>query len=405
MSLYNPEGTSPIVASAVVQVERHLPHPGEVLVRVGSRVEPEDIVARAFVPAPPQVLNVAQILSVPASQIDTVMRYSLGAKVNRGDVLADSGSLIGRNCTAPISGVITTIDTGTGYITIAPDPLEFALQASLRGVVMEVRPYRGVVIETPAAQVYGAFGVGSERVGVLRLLVTDPSEVVTPDAIDVRSAYSILICGAGITAESLRKAVESQVRGIIVGGIEEQEVRSFLGWARSGNRQRETPVLVRGRRDAQSSATLTQAHVWHTGVDSWHFPVAQSDPGLTILVTEGFGVCPMSQPVFDILSSRDRQEALIEGTTRLRSVARRPRIILPFARVGGGQIETPRPELIPGVTVRLLDRTHFGQVARVVAVSSVPRRLESGIRAPAVEVVQDDAPPFWIPRSTVEVLA
>jgi len=405
MSLYNPEGTSPIVASAVVQVERRLPHPGEVLVRVGSRVEPEDTVARAFVPAPLQVVNVAQMLSIPASQLNSVMRYSVGAKVNRGVVLADSGSLIGRNCTAPVGGIISTVDTGTGYVTIAPDPLEFTLNASLRGVVMEVQPHRGVVIETPAAQVYGVFGVGSERVGVMRLLVTDPTEVVTPDAIDARSAYSILICGAGITAAALRNAVEAQVRGVIVGGIEEQELRSFLGWARSTHQQRETQRPERGRREARVSPTLSTAEVWHTGVDTWALPGMQIDPGLTVLITEGIGLCPMSQPVFDLLSSRDRQEALIEGNTRLRRWFHRPRLILPFARAGGGQIETPRPELVPGATVRLLDRGHFGQVARVVAVSAVPRRLDSGVRTPAVEVVQEHAPPFWIPRSTVEVLA
>jgi hypothetical protein len=380
VSLYNPERASPLVASTVVQVERHLPHPGEVLVRVGSRVEPEDIVARAFVPAPPQVVNVAQALSIPAAQLEEVMRYSVGAKVEKGVTLASAGAL-GGACPSPIKGIIATVDTGTGYVTVAPDPLEFELNAALRGVVMEVHAYRGVVIESPAAQVYGAFGVGLERVGVLRLLVTDPTEIITADFIDARSAYSILIGGSGITAEALRSAVQAQVRGVGVGSIDEQELRAFLGQA--------------------------SAQPWQTGVEGWRLPnmPPTADPGLTILVTEGFGSYPMAQPMFDLLSSRDQQEAFIEGSTNLRRWLYRPRLIMPFGRVGAGTIETPRPQPQPGATVRLLDRAHLGQIARVVAVATIPHRMETGLRAPAVEVVQEGAAPFWVPRTAIEVLA
>jgi hypothetical protein len=57
MSLYVPTGTPPLIASAMARIERRLPNPGDVLVRAGQRVEPEEVVARAYVPGTPQVVN------------------------------------------------------------------------------------------------------------------------------------------------------------------------------------------------------------------------------------------------------------------------------------------------------------------------------------------------------------
>jgi hypothetical protein len=381
MSLYNPEGTPPIIPTGMARIVRRLPHPGEVLVRTGSRVEPEDVVARAYVPAVPHIVNVAHTLAIPPARLMRAMKRQIGDKIEAGDELASSGPpVLGRTCPAPVSGIISSADSETGYVTITPDPQATELLAALRGIVMEIEPYWGMTIETPATQIYGAFGLGLERSGVLRLLVTDATEVVTPDYIDAKSAYTILICGSGITAAALQRAVQEQVRGVVVGSIDEQEIRAFLGWK--------------------------DPNAWYTGTGTWRFPNIghTDDPGLTLLVTEGFGSRPMSQPIFDVLSARDRQEALIDGTTHLRQSMRRPRLVVPLGR-STGDVEPPRPQITPGVQVRLLDAEHLGQVAAVRAVSLVPRRIEAGVYVPAVEVVQEDERSFWLPRTAVEVLA
>lgn len=390
MSLYVPEGTPPIITNAMARIERRLPHPGEVLVREGTRVEPEDRIGRAFQPVPPQVVSVAQMLAIPPSLIERVMAYEVGDKVNQGEELARAGLLTERACPSPVSGIIVTIDPETGYVTIAPDPLEVSMTANIRGVVMEVFPYEGVLIETLASQVYGVFGIGEERNGVLQFLphaVIEPTAVTQETEIDIRNAYAILVGGAGITAPALIKAVQSQVRGIIVGGIDEQELRAFLRWS------------------SQQTIWSTY-HGWRTGVTSWHMPNPRhaADPGLTILVTEGFGIHPISQPIFELLSARDRQEAFIDGTTQLRQRMRRPRLVLSVARSGEAQIEPPRSQIRTDALVRLLDATHLGHVATIRSVSTIPVTLGSGIRTMAVEVVQEEAPPFWVPRTAVEVL-
>ncbi|HWQ13703.1 MAG TPA: hypothetical protein VNL77_12940 [Roseiflexaceae bacterium] len=381
MSVHLPSGTPPLVAGAMARIERRLPHPGEVLVRVGQRVEPDEVVARAFVPGTPRIVNLARALSVAPSRVERAMRREVGNKVAQGEVLASTGTLGGRTCLSPVDGVIAMVDGETGYVTIVPDPATVELQATVRGIVMEVLPYEGVRIETPAAQVYGVFGFGPERAGVLRLLVTDPSEPILPEHLDARSAYAIVIGGSGISATALQRAVKEQVRGVIVGGVDEAELRAFLGW--------DSPAR------------------WRTGVRTWRFPAPEREHELTLVVTEGFGVRPMSSPLFELLASHDRQEALIEGVTQLAGPLRRPRVVIPLsARTAGIQIDPPRPALRPGATVRLLDHEHMGQVGRVRAVPGAPRRLAaSRVRVAAVEVIQEDTTALTLPRTAVEVLS
>jgi hypothetical protein len=382
MSLYVPTGTPPLITSAMARIERRLPQPGEVLVRAGQRVEPEEVIARAYLPGTPQIVNLARALMIAPAMVERAMRREVGNKVAQDEVLARSSRIGGRVCLAPVSGVIVAVDSETGYVTIAPDPVSYELQATVRGIVMDVIPYEGVRIETPAAQVYGAFGLGAERSGVLRLLVTDPSEPINPDIVDARSAYAIIIGGSGITAAALRRAAQEQVRGVIVGGIDEAELRAFLGWTSVGD--------------------------WRAGVGSWRLAAARPDQpfDLTLVVTEGFGTHTMSAPLFELLASHDRQEALIEGMTQLRGPMMRPRIVIPLSsRTAGIQLEPPRPTLQPGSTVRLLDSEHLGQVGRVRFVSSGPRRLASRVRAPAVETLLEDGSALLLPRAAVEVLS
>ncbi|MBK9710692.1 MAG: hypothetical protein IPO81_05050 [Kouleothrix sp.] len=379
MSLYVPTGTPPLISSALAQIERRLPGAGEVLVRQGQRVEPEDVIARAFLPGIPQIVNLARALSIAPSMVERSMKREVGNKVNQGDLLARSSRLGGRTCMSPITGKIVAVDGETGYVTISPDPAVYELHATVRGLVMEVIPNFGVRIETPAAQVYGAFGLGHERSGVLRLLVTDPSEPIRAEMIDARSAYAIIIGGSGISAAALRRAVQEQVRGVIVGGVDESELRTFLGWGSLG--------------------------AWRTGGGTWQLPAGNQEYGLTLVVTEGFGERPMSLPLFELLALHDRQEALIEGVTRLRGPMRRPRVVVPLSsRASGVQIEPPRPALRPGTSVRLLDSAHLGQVGQVRAVSSVPRRLPSRVRTPAADITLEDGTSLLLPHADIEVL-
>jgi hypothetical protein len=382
MSIHIHTGTPPLVTGAMARIERRLPHPGKILVRVGQRIEPDIAVASCFIPGQPQLINLARALAVAPTRISRAMRLEVGNKIEQGEVLARTSRLGGRSFISPVAGEIVAIDSETGYVTIVPDPVAFSLPANVRGVVMEEFPHEGVRIETPAAQVFGAFGFGQERAGVLRLLVTDPSEPILPEMLDARSAYAIVIGGSGISAAALRRAAQSDVRGIVVGGIDEAELRAFLGWVGVSS--------------------------WKPNTRSWQLPAMApgQDQGLTLIVTEGFGERPMAAPVFELLASYDRQEAFVEGVTRLHAPLVRPRVVIPLSsRTPGLQVEPPKPALRVGATVRLLDQQHLGQIATVRSIPASPRRLASRARAFAVEVTLERQQTVLLPRSAVEVLS
>src|SRR5919109_2291724 len=98
MSLYVPTGTPPLIASAMARIERRLPHPGDVLVRAGQRVEPEEAVARAYLPGTPQVVNLARALMIAPALVERAMIREVGNKVAQGEVLARSSRVGGRTC-------------------------------------------------------------------------------------------------------------------------------------------------------------------------------------------------------------------------------------------------------------------------------------------------------------------
>ena len=382
MTHYYPDGTPSVVTHTVARIERQLPVAGEVLVRIGSRVEPDDVVLRAAYPLDPQIVNVARDLGVLPNHVYDKMKKEEGNKVSKGEVIAKASFLSGRTTASPVSGTITTIDRTTGYVTITPNPLPIELKAQVRGIVMEVPDQRTVIIETPASYVQGIFGVGGERFGVLRLLCTDPAERIDADKIDPQSAYAILIAGASITAAALRRCLEEQVRGIIVGGIEETELRSFLN-------------------DAKCAA-------WRTGYNTWRLPAPpfNRDPGLTLMITEGFGAQPMNETLFKTLASYHQQEALIEGVTQLRSPQRRPRLIVPLSRVRNvDQTAAPLAQLTINGPARILAGTHRGQVGTIRSFPSEPQQLPSGIRTIVVEVSVADGARIMLPPAALEALS
>ncbi|MFQ3632612.1 hypothetical protein [Roseiflexus sp.] len=366
MSLYVPSGASPLVTGALARIERRLPHPGEVVVRVGQRVEPGTPVAYAFVPAAPRIMNLARMLMTPPSRVKRSLLHDVGASITQGAPLARTGRFGGRKCLSPVSGVLTSVDEVTGYITIAPDPERYELLANVPGIVMEIMPYEGVRIETPAAQVYGIFGIGVSQYGVLQLMVTDPAEPITPDKINARFAYSIIIGGSTISAAALERAAQEGVRGIIVGSIDEAELRAFLG--------------------------IEGYAPWDAGPPIWQLPSSPNPAAdLVVIVTEGFGVRPMARPLFDLLASYAGKEALVEGVTHVWGDVRRPRVVIPLTtRAAGVALDAPRPTVRPGAPVRVLHQSHLGATGQVRALSPSPQRLPSRVRTQVAEVVLED---------------
>ena len=87
-----------------------------------------------------------------------------------------------------------------------------------------------MTIRTPAALVQGIFGVGGEAHANLKMIASTPDEVLTPEKIDPSCQGKVLVGGSLVTGEALAKAVKTGVKGIVVGGVEDEDLIKFLGY-------------------------------------------------------------------------------------------------------------------------------------------------------------------------------
>ena len=153
MSYYSFE--TQITPLTMVRRERMLPVPGDVLVRIGDRVEPTQVVARANLPGDFRIVPVARPLGVPTSQVERHMRVSLGDEVQRGQLIAKRGRLFAYTVKSPLDGMVTA--SGGGRVLIEASPTPFDLRAYIYGTVSNMIQHYGVIIETPGAVIQGVW--------------------------------------------------------------------------------------------------------------------------------------------------------------------------------------------------------------------------------------------------------
>jgi len=338
-----------------VRHKRMLPVPGEVLVRVGDRVEPTQVVARANLPGDFRILPVARLLGVPISQVKRHLRVNLGDEVQQGQIIARRRGLTARSVKSPIDGMVTA--SAGGRILIEAQPTTFTLRAYIYGTVNNVLERYGVVIETIGAVIQGVWGAGGESSGVLKCMVESPDELLRGKTIDPPCHGTILVGGAGLDKAAIERAQEIQVRGIVVGGLE--------------------PELI-------------------SLVERLPFPV---------VVTEGIGTVPMSTPVFHLLATNDGRDASISGRVQSRWDVVRPEIIFPLPAETPSQAQTqPGTPLTVGTRVRMVRAPYMGIVGTVVALPTHTRRIETGVRIRGAEVDVGQRAPIFVPLANLEIL-
>ncbi|MEM6929978.1 MAG: hypothetical protein AAF602_23775, partial [Myxococcota bacterium] len=211
----------------VVVKERQLPLEGTVLVEVGQTVEADDIVARTELPGKIFPINVANLLGVDPSRLAENMLCPVGAKVERGQVVARTPGLFGlfrAEAEAPVDGTIESISAVTGQVIFQADPIPVEVDAYLPGRVVEVIPDEGCVIQTPATLVQGIFGLGGEVRAPLAVAVDDPTHILEATALHPHYEGQIVVGGAYVTVEAVKRAQQIGVKGIVTGGFDYDEI-------------------------------------------------------------------------------------------------------------------------------------------------------------------------------------
>ena len=362
-----------VSSDIVVQRVRRLPIKGEVLVKQGDSVNPEDAVARALLPGPLQTLKLAEKLGVEPKDAVPYFKLKVGDPVAIGQLVAETkGFLIfkPKPIYSDYEGTIESISEVTGNVLVREASIPVDVKAYIQGTVAKVMPEEGAVIESRCAMIQGIFGVGGERTGVIRHAVAGPDQILHGDDIKAADAGKILIGGSGVTYDAIVKASEVGVTGIVAGGLRDSDLIKFLGY--------DIGVAITG----------------------------QEAINLSIVITEGFGYLNMAQRTFDLLKSLEGQVASINGATQIRAGVIRPEVIVPLAATAG--TAAPHDEVLSlgiGTPIRVIREPYFGQLGKVTELPSALMVVDSGTEVRVLKARLDGGDEVVVPRANVEILA
>jgi len=114
-----------VTEHGIVHKDRRLPLEGVVTVRVGDRVEADQVVARTELPGKIYPVNLANKLGVDAGRLKEFLLKSEGDKVEEGEIIARTNGLFGFfrvEATAIVTGTIESISTITGQVIFQAEP-------------------------------------------------------------------------------------------------------------------------------------------------------------------------------------------------------------------------------------------------------------------------------------------
>lgn len=372
-SAYTPGLT--VSGDITVRRVRRLPIKGNVLVKPGDAVTPEQVIAQALLPGPLQTLKLADKLGVEAKDVLTMVSLKPGDTVTKGQVVAEGKKLFGifkaPSAESDFDGTIESISEVTGNALVREPSIPVDITAYIQGTVAEVMPEEGAVIETRCAMVQGIFGVGGERTGVIRVAVNSPNDVLDANSIQDSDAGKILVGGSGITADALTKATKVGVKGLLAGGIKDSDLIQFLGY--------DIGVAITG----------------------------QENISLTMLVTEGFGFLAIAQRTFDLLKSLEGKTASINGATQIRAGVIRPEVICPLAADTAVSTAAKQAfELTVGTPIRVIREPYFGKLGTVTDLPAQLQHVESGTEVRVLKAkIEGESGEVMVPRANVEIIA
>ena len=368
-----------VSARTTIEKTRRLPLKGAVLVNVGDRVAPSTIVARTELPGVMQTVKLAELLGIEPQELKSALRVEMGARISKGDVLGQTKGLFGlfRNeIRSQVEGTLEMISEQTGHLGIRMLPTPVEKDAYIHGVVKEVMPEDGVVVQCQGALVQGIFGVGGERQGDIAVAAESSSDPLTEEHVGPQHKGKILIGGSNVTLGALRKCAEVGAVGIVVGGVVDRDLIQYL-------------------REALNDPSY-DIGVAITGTE----PI-----GFTLVVTEGFGAIRMADRTFALLRSLEGKLASINGATQIRAGVIRPEVIVSLDDQAAPSDESRGAGLLEiGTPIRVIREPYFGLLGSVTALPAELQQVESETMVRVLQAKLEDGRVVTVPRANVEII-
>lgn len=361
-----------VTPSTIYRTERRLPLKGRVERALGDVVKAEDRVAYTELPGAVFPVNAAHKLSCPPKDVVEAMLLPEGSKVETGQVVGRYASFFGlfkHELRSPLTGTVEAVSKVTGQVMFRAAPVPVILNAFVDGKVSEIFADEGVAIESQAAYIQGIFGIGGETQGLLKLAVSSSSQVLDEGSLPPDIEGKILVGGSLVTLGAIRKAAKQKARGIIAGGIHDQDLRELLGY--------DLGVAITGGENL----------------------------GITVILTEGFGSIPMANRTYGLLKEREGSKTSICGATQIRAGVMRPEIVIPLTTEAVVRVSTKDKGLMEiGAQIRLIRQPYFGEIAKVLSLPVELQPVESEAKVRVVEVELTSGRKVTIPRANVELI-
>jgi len=363
-----------VTEQTVIRRRRQLPLPGKVLVQAGDRVQANQPVASAELPGKVYPVNLANQLSIAPDEIKEYLVKKEGESIQKDEILAENKPLIKwfkTEIRSPVTGTVESLSTVTGQVLLREPPRVLEVLGYVDGSVVEVQAKQGVTVETTCTLIQGIFGIGGETWGTVFVAAKSPDDVLTPNQLTADMKGKIVVGGSCLPAETLTKAKECGLAGLVVGGIHDKDLRALLGY--------DLGVAITGTEQV----------------------------GFTLILTEGFGTIPMAQKTFGLLSAHVGQKASVSGATQIRAGVIRPEIIIAkqAGTVSGTGIAAVQREGIRiGDPVRIIRDPLFGKIGQVSALPSDLKKIPTESEVRVLEVKFHDGQTAVIPRANIEVI-
>jgi hypothetical protein len=343
-----------IVGFASIVRERLLPIAGATLARLNQKVSAGDVVAEAKISREHALLDVARMLHVSPDVADRLVQCNVNDEIAAGAEIAAGKGLFAHSVVAPRAGRVVAVGGGQVLMEIGETKIE--LRAGIPGVVIEVVPDRGVVIQTAGALAQGVWGNGRMDAGPLINVAENPDGVLTVARLDISMRGAVLLAGMVKDAETLKAAAEMPVRGLILSSI--------------------YPSLLQLAREMR-------------------YP---------IIATDGFGSLPMNSAAYKLLSTNAKREVTVNAEAYNRYSGAKPEIIIPLPTSKDPPPLREVETFAPGLQVRMRRPPALGMIGSIVAIKPGLTMLPSGLRARAADVKLENGETVVAPLVNLEVV-
>jgi hypothetical protein len=337
-----------------IQRERILLKRGKVLANQGQKVSPRDVIAKANLAPEYVILNIVHDLGLSVAKVDRYIICKEGDTVNADDVIAAGPKGFFRRIVhSPCDGRIVLV--GDGQVLIEQENTPQPLYAGYPGIVVNLIPDRGAVVEAIGALVQGVWGNGLINFGVLRVLVDQAVDLLTPELLDFSMRGAVILGGHCNQVEALQSASEIKIRGLILGSMSTALVPAALGMP---------------------------------------FP---------IVLTEGFGHLPMNAAAFELLTSNANRDTTVNAEPFDRYSGTRPEIVVALVTSDQPPLPTLYQLYTPGQRVRIICNPHMTRVGTIVRLSGL-QRVSSAIRTQTADIQLEGDKLVTIPLANLNLL-